>query len=1795
MNQRYLIDIQLEPKTAFVPDINSQVPSSSAMSVGKFFDVKTQESWFGKCDCAISESMTKRDAYREKIANDIYGYYGISVPRLRISQQPIPQAIKKTYGLKINDGYYVMSRWLDRFDVYGYLPQFETGQTHHELKITVENQTRTLKERGLGHILAVAHWLNDIDVMNPSGKNVGYQLQLDPEGKLYAKSCKIDPGYAFSEFSKMCNRILMLKSSEDFPKQLNPFIVYLKQINGNIRARWQENHAFKEQQITDQKKCEKILSFFQTTNSIEITEGDLFNKVALSCEYVISNIAISDEIQLSTQGSEYTFGKLPTATQQEYLITLKKIILTSDEQITAFFSCPEIKEVFENEEVKQLLNFVPVSTLIEQLKSRRDRLAKLHETALKMVGEINPIVGTTSIPLLLQRLYCQAKLDYETDVKEKAVFYVPLDVMTSPHSDARVPIHELWSTFLGIPHFGELHPSTTIAATSGTNVTTSSTSTGMIHTITTLTTTGTQAPHLKTYTPVLLLLGASGSGKSLATQLLVTDLWKAFLNDPQNPIPLRIELKQFSERTVGQGIINTLLDEYHYSPQELHQLQAYRFVFILDGYDEMANQAKINLLLKHEASEAQYGKWQAQFIITCRDSYFQGLDQSVFYPIQGISGLEIRYLSPLTPSYQIDYLMGYKAFKETGTSAKPLPDYAGILKENPYLHELLSNPFLLRIFRDALPQWQQDYPHESLKNLTSYNLYTAFLDQWFVSEALRLSIIKAKYLADQLPQRFLNFSLRLAFEMHVQKVDEVNAEITDQTLWNQFFSDQNETISEARAGSPLQRINQSRYSFVHKSFLEYFVARGLWEALEKNDLVIWNQRLLPETWEILQFLVEHWKNRFDQKLQDRLWDWIQGSKTNDQQNIAAANAITVLNHGGLSFIGEYGDLTGVKIPGADLQNALLDHTCFQGANLRGVNLSHAFLRGTNFRQADLTDIELGELPSLKFTRDIKAMAYNTDGGLLGIAFADNIELWQGDPLKKVATLSPNKSTMRLTSIAFDPTNRYIASGANHSVILWEIYEKKQIADIWHSGDIYSVVFNSTGTHVGFGGNNKNITLCDVTPNNSLGIIGTHLVNLEGHTDRVNSLSYNSTGKYLVSGSWDNTLRLWEAETGKLLRTLEGHTSRVNCVAFDPSGKYIISGSNDCSLRLWDVETGKLLLTLEHTDRVNCVGFHPSGKYIISGSNDCSLRLWDAETGKLLLTLEEHTSRVGCVAFHPSGKYIASSGNFQDNTIRFWPMQYKKPFRPLEGPSEGIFCLAFDPISMRIVSGSNNGIIQLWKFSGEELFRTLGHTDTIFSAVFDPTGTYIASCGNNTIQIWEISNNTLINMLQYPTSGHCVSFDSTGKHIILESNDNILQLLEFKTGKSLLTFKGHTNLVTCVSFAPSGKWIISGSYDKTLRLWDSQSGKLLLILEGHTSYVKCVSFHPSGRYIASGSGDSTLRLWETETGNLLHIFEGHTLDVSCVAFDPSGKWIISGSYDKTLRLWEIKSGKLLAILKGHTQSVQCVSFELTATCIVSGGSDKAILAWRSVNQDNTQWQVIWRCIQNPALTAPDASFHQATISLDNQKVLEQHGASQKTPEYTDYRQSFWAKPQEKNKSSVLMQAISTTPIVPAPLKTAFPTTAISPSFEASILQLVKALKTAIDHSPEPLDSQAASIFISTFLGAIRKGTLQALQASPREHGIPTGWITWLTDVFENNPTLKTLLNNPHPNSSRFELELLQENLSDLLQRYFVEETDEDEMDAQEQDGDPIQTPTSGLSPTHTTSNPEPENKGMCYVM
>ena len=214
-----------------------------------------------------------------------------------------------------------------------------------------------------------------------------------------------------------------------------------------------------------------------------------------------------------------------------------------------------------------------------------------------------------------------------------------------------------------------------------------------------------------------------------------------------------------------------------------------------------------------------------------------------------------------------------------------------------------------------------------------------------------------------------------------------------------------------------------------------------------------------------------------------------------------------------------------------------------------------------------------------------------------------------------------------------------------------------------------------------------------------------LKTLRGHKESVYTLSYINDCSYIESGSDDRTIKVWDANTGKCLKTSEGreefnfssityspdsslyawrtleiiddldveiieiidrntnetlktlygHSFFVYSLSFSPDGSRIVSGSWDKTIKIWDVNTGNCLKTLEgHSDYVWSVAFSPDGTKIISGSGDKTIKIWDANTGACIKTLKGHSDIVKAVAFSPDGKNIISGSD--DKTIKIWGVE-----------------------------------------------------------------------------------------------------------------------------------------------------------------------------------------------------------------------------------------------------------------------------------------------------------------------------------------------------------------------------------------------------------------------------------------------------------------------------------------------------------------------------------------------------------
>ncbi|MCK4761293.1 MAG: WD40 repeat domain-containing protein [Candidatus Aminicenantes bacterium] len=465
---------------------------------------------------------------------------------------------------------------------------------------------------------------------------------------------------------------------------------------------------------------------------------------------------------------------------------------------------------------------------------------------------------------------------------------------------------------------------------------------------------------------------------------------------------------------------------------------------------------------------------------------------------------------------------------------------------------------------------------------------------------------------------------------------------------------------------------------------------------------------------------------------------------------------------------------------------------------------------------------------------------------------------------------------------------------------------------------------------------------------------------------VTSATISPDGRYILTGSKDNTARLWDLH-GKEIQVFRGHKELISSVAFSPNRKTILTGSFDKTARLWDLQGKQLEVFKGHKDDVTSVAFSPDGKTILTGSIDRTARLWNLH-GKEIQVFRGHEELISSVAFSPDGKTILTSSF--DNTARLWKWHGTQlnVFRGHEGDVESV---VFSPDGKTILTGSADKTARLWDLHGNQLQVFMGHKNTVTSAAFSPDGKAILTGSyDRTVRLWNLQGQQLQVFIGHKMAVTSVAFSPDGKTILTGSIDSTARLWDLQK-KEVTAFSKHEKSVTSVAFSPDGKTILTGSEDKTVRLRDLQ-GKEIQILRGHKSWVTSVAFSPDGKTILTGSIDRTARLWNLQ-GKQLQVFRGHKAAVYSVIFSPNGKYILTGSRDFSARLWNLQ-GKQLQVIMGHKAAVYSVTFSPNGKTILTGSRDRTARLW---DLQGKQLQV---------LRGHQDVVHSVTFSPDGKTIL-----------------------------------------------------------------------------------------------------------------------------------------------------------------------------------------------------------------
>jgi len=280
---------------------------------------------------------------------------------------------------------------------------------------------------------------------------------------------------------------------------------------------------------------------------------------------------------------------------------------------------------------------------------------------------------------------------------------------------------------------------------------------------------------------------------------------------------------------------------------------------------------------------------------------------------------------------------------------------------------------------------------------------------------------------------------------------------------------------------------------------------------------------------------------------------------------------------------------------------------------------------------------------------------------------------------------------------------------------------------------------------------------------------------EGHTGFVTGVIHIPGRPQIVTCSDDDSLRVWDSQSGKQVGNDWSDGGMVIAMALSPDGKKIASGSRDGAVRLWDIDTGKVIAKWTgHTSYVTSVCWNRE-RQVVSGCHNGTARVWDVETGKTILGPIETGLTLVRVVHSPDETMIATGGYSEEKEfIKIWDTKTGKLITNLIGHTWAIHCLAWTTDGRILISGSFDGSIRTWDTKTWKKTAALtGHADVVHVIAISPNDRIVASASwDKTARLWDLENGQPIGKpFQHPEAVNCVSFSADGKLLATGCGDN----------------------------------------------------------------------------------------------------------------------------------------------------------------------------------------------------------------------------------------------------------------------------------------------------------------------------------------------------------------------------------------------------------------------------------------
>jgi len=640
-------------------------------------------------------------------------------------------------------------------------------------------------------------------------------------------------------------------------------------------------------------------------------------------------------------------------------------------------------------------------------------------------------------------------------------------------------------------------------------------------------------------------------------------------------------------------------------------------------------------------------------------------------------------------------------------------------------------------------------------------------------------------------------------------------------------------------------------------------------------------------------------------------------------------------------------------------------------------------------------------------------------------------------LNRSTTIEPCKQTLTghadgIDAVALTPDGgRILSASRDGEIKVWDLNVGRCLQTLkGHQDEVNCVVVSPDGFRVATGSKDRSVRVWDLS-------IGTCTLILEGHTGPVNALAVTPDGVRIVSCG-DGEIKAWDISSGACLYTVKSHW--IKTVVVTPDGRWILTGSDDHTVRIWDLATGRYLRTLaKHESGVNVLALKPDGKSVLAGSWDKQIKMWDLQTGTCLIQLEGHRGLVFALAITTDGRKLVSGG--WDQTIRVWDLDTGSCLEVLRGHTSTVMSLQIVPGGGVAVSGSLDHTVKIWDLTitpSEQNQNLVDRHKNVVRAVMMMTNGQNAVTGSDdhTVKVWEIATGRCLRTFEehkFQVHGILVSPDERRLVTLAggpyEGHNSEIKLWDIETGRCIWTIPGYKMELTKIIMTANGEKllvILSGNSSfggsNALRIYDldnpltfetfnlcrynrpdvelSPDGRIAVIL-GDNGEIQVLDIYrklgvrtlhtgeeygpqelrltPDGAWIVAWNLYDTLWVWDMASGNLLRRLDWEDRQVEEVELLPLGRQALTWSRRGTWTIWDLQSGACV-------QANACQSSGIYCPRIIR--KIRKILCETRVLTVNDYWLEVWDMTSDvrPLTYFVEGGIAGLDISVDGTQIM-----------------------------------------------------------------------------------------------------------------------------------------------------------------------------------------------------------------